>query len=409
MFVENEWKLDESGGGHFIETYDLMGAVMKGKTLDWVPWLEMSGCQGPTQPCTNATGLTADLMQELKAMFNFTLELYKEESGEWGNMPMSGNWGDPNATWGGALGTIVNDEFDIPLSSWMYVPERTVDATWHFATAINYGVFINLGKNLPDYGVFTRPFTTMSWCAIMAIVGMTLLVYFLLVTSFKGFEFWTSYKILVNSLWLFFLLASAYYGGALTMFFSTTPPLPFLSSLEGLRLHPKWKMTIVAGHETVLAVQDNDNTNGVYEDFLDRARKTGDILPTYVAAFERLRDEPGYFLFGEMMEKPPPGLDLHRLPSEYLMASVFVLPKNSPWTRMINKGIGKLKQAGTLDRMLSKWFFSRAQEGNKGVVEAARSLASGQLVLLAVLFGGILIAVLVIFVGELLHARCSKK
>lgn len=46
--------------------------------------------------------------------------------------------------------------------------------------------------------------------------------------------------------WTFFLLLNAFYGGALTMFFTSKPALPFTTVRQGLS-DEDWKMIMVDG------------------------------------------------------------------------------------------------------------------------------------------------------------------
>ena len=46
--------------------------------------------------------------------------------------------------------------------------------------------------------------------------------------------------------WTFFLLLNAFYGGALTMFFTSKPALPFTTVRQGLG-DEDWKMIMVDG------------------------------------------------------------------------------------------------------------------------------------------------------------------
>ena len=42
--------------------------------------------------------------------------------------------------------------------------------------------------------------------------------------------------------WYFFLLFNAFYGGALTMFFTSSPDLPFQTIREVMRAYPEWNL-----------------------------------------------------------------------------------------------------------------------------------------------------------------------
>ena len=47
--------------------------------------------------------------------------------------------------------------------------------------------------------------------------------------------------------WFMFVLLYAYYGGALTMFFTSTPSMPFNTFREALQSYPTWKPVIMKG------------------------------------------------------------------------------------------------------------------------------------------------------------------
>ena len=56
-------------------------------------------------------------------------------------------------------------------------------------------------------------------------------------------------SIVTFSGWIFFFLINTFYGGALTMFFSTSPNTPFNTFKEGLQSYPRWRWIIEAGYE----------------------------------------------------------------------------------------------------------------------------------------------------------------
>ena len=63
---------------------------------------------------------------------------------------------------------------------------------------------------------------------------------------FVGSDNW-SRRITVASAWFAFLLFSAYFSGAMTMFLTTEDSRPFQSVREGMRMWPEWKMVIHHG------------------------------------------------------------------------------------------------------------------------------------------------------------------
>ena len=68
----------------------------------------------------------------------------------------------------------------------------------------------------------------------------------------KVFSSKISRRIVIISAWCFFILLNAFYSGALTMFFSSAPSVPFSTSEEGLRRHPVWDLVMMTGTEAAM-------------------------------------------------------------------------------------------------------------------------------------------------------------
>jgi hypothetical protein len=106
-----------------------------------------------------------------------------------------------------------------------------------------------------DLSLFLRPFTTEAWIAIAVVFPFLLVPY--LTTKYMARIPWcknmnpTSRRISLYVSWTFFLLLNCYYGGALTMFFTSRQPAPFISVQQGLRMFPTWKMIIVKGYSAL--------------------------------------------------------------------------------------------------------------------------------------------------------------
>ena len=58
-----------------------------------------------------------------------------------------------------------------------------------------------------------------------------------------------SYMITSFSSWTFFVLLNAYYGGALTMFFTSEVTIPFNNIYDVMKAYPTWKLKMRAGEE----------------------------------------------------------------------------------------------------------------------------------------------------------------
>jgi hypothetical protein len=100
-----------------------------------------------------------------------------------------------------------------------------------------------------DFGLFLRPFTTHSWIAILAVLFCLFLPFIMSRTVLKvqDAEDLAATRILAFISWTFMLLVNSYYGGALTMFFTSAAALPFTTVAEGLKMYPDWKMVTIAG------------------------------------------------------------------------------------------------------------------------------------------------------------------
>ena len=68
-----------------------------------------------------------------------------------------------------------------------------------------------------------------------------------------GKEYVTVSKTIIElTAWVFFTILYAYYGGALTMFFTTKQSLPFETIEDAMMAAPTWKVLILKYFETAL-------------------------------------------------------------------------------------------------------------------------------------------------------------
>ena len=78
---------------------------------------------------------------------------------------------------------------------------------------------------------------------------------------------------MLASSWYFFVLLNAFYGGAMTMFFTTEAELPFATEREVIRAHPDWNLHLLEGNEFLFLSKamagDRD-----YIDFVKRMNAT---------------------------------------------------------------------------------------------------------------------------------------
>jgi hypothetical protein len=72
-----------------------------------------------------------------------------------------------------------------------------------------------------DFGLFIRPFRDEAWLIvglIFILILASLLIPYALISYFEETQ---GYRIALLSGWIFFVLLNAYYGGAMTMFFTS--------------------------------------------------------------------------------------------------------------------------------------------------------------------------------------------
>ena len=167
----------------------------------------------------------------------------QEPGGDWGVIPKAGNSTSLNATWGGVQGGVVKGDYEMSLSAWIWNVER--NSVLSSAPAVSSRMQLLLTPKSPetDFGLFLRPFTSDAWSAIAAVllvaiacVGLPFLLRHPAVEETEG------HQIMVMTVWYFFVLLNAYYGGALTMFFSSEARVPFATIRDVIKAYPEWKL-----------------------------------------------------------------------------------------------------------------------------------------------------------------------
>ncbi len=118
------------------------------------------------------------------------------------------------------------------LSEWRYFIERNPLLDF-VPTSADY-LYLVLTPQPPkvDLDLFIRPFTDDAWVSIGAMVGVllgTTIIPYILFPNF--FEETNGFRVVQIVTMLFFVLINAFYGGAMTMFFTSEIKVPF----EGIR------------------------------------------------------------------------------------------------------------------------------------------------------------------------------
>ena len=346
--------------GQIIEKYNLEGLHLYSTALNWAPYFTLENCNEKGRNC-QLEGYLSDLMTAMGQTLNFTWTSHKPIDGSWGVRPLSGPF-NFSGVWGGAMGGVLQSQYHLSLSQWVWNIERY--GLLDFVVSCTKRMALVLTPQPPpvDMGLFFRPFRDEAW----TLVGFSIcLIFITLIIPFATISFYeeTNAKTITTlTAWGFFVLINAYYGGAMTMFFSSELRIPFNGIEDVIQAYPDWKLKMQIG-------------NDVY--FQYKALQ-GD--PLYVAFWQRVIEEPHDTVFNTIQE----GMDLLReeravvhtslgMLKGFIKARPFrsqnvkvfgygnpefaniILTLNSPLKPILQKAINQLTEAGTNDFLLQKW------------------------------------------------------
>ena len=94
-------------------------------------------------------------MDSASKIMNFTWESYADPNGNWGVAPISGPY-NKSGVWGGVMGSIVNGDYMISLSAWIWNIERY--GLMDFVSTSSDSYILALTPKAPevDTGLFIR-------------------------------------------------------------------------------------------------------------------------------------------------------------------------------------------------------------------------------------------------------------
>ena len=141
------------------------------------------------------------------------------------------------------MGNVVMGNYPISLSSWAFTFYRShvIDHV-EVIRGDTYAMFAipTLPEN--DFGFFFRPFKNHVWYLSTGL-WILLISVFSIVKKNTRYDL-ISADIIIFMVWMFFTLLSAYYGGALTMFFINEEQIPFRNIKEAVKAFPDWKIIV---------------------------------------------------------------------------------------------------------------------------------------------------------------------
>ena len=160
--------------------------------------------------------------------------------------------------------------------------------------------------------------------------------------------------------WYFFVLLNAYYGGAMTMFFTSESKLPFETERDVIKAYPEWNIMLLEGNDML---------------FKSRAI-SGD--QEYVNFVDRLQENHKYSSVKEGLRKLLEGQNIMHVSegmlNGYLKSNPFhqqklktitkdrkstiewlIFPLNSPVREVMRLASSRLFENGAVEYLVRKW------------------------------------------------------
>ena len=324
--------------------YDLQGTKVDGISLDWWPYNHFGHCINENKNC-QMTGIIPTLLTNLGQMYNFSMQYDREPNGKWGTQPIKGTFLDPNATFEGIFGAVINESYDIAPTSWNPNYERSLwlDFTQSFLLR-KFSLIFNLRQKNLYWFVFFAPFTNGSWIGVLTAV----ILLFLSRATINRFQSSPkSKKIVEFTGWFCFLFMHAIYGGMLTTQLSSPAEIPFESLEEGILLYPKWSLCLLKGSEDMIKKYADRGKPGFAEFWSILQSKNDEyICDTIKETLQCIKDKAGCYLYIEEARVAlfaMKNIDFVRpisfasVDTKKFVGTSLLLAKGSPYTKIINK------------------------------------------------------------------------
>ncbi len=251
----------------------------------------------------------------------------------------------------------------------------------------------NFKEPAVDLTLLLRPFTVPAW--IVVLLAMVALHLGLVLTRSRSrTEHSLSHRLAIISSWIFFVLTNAYYGGALTMFFSSEASLPFHTLEEGAGKFPTWKFLHLDDADLVLLRYLRSGGEVGLPKLLDRVLKDPDkwIVKNEAEGLSRMAQEKGMFMFTSTFPLVEavnhgsyPNLHLKLFGEKRTLMTHFMLSNNSPYRQMLSAGSMSMLETGVVETIMLKWRGTLSPASQDGVkVLGGSHMALGFMTFLAV-------------------------
>ena len=390
------------------DKFNLNGLEVTSTSLSWPPFYSMEDCN--EEGCAISNGYLKDYIDILARRFNFTHVSYKDMDNDWGVFPKEGPF-NLSGTWGGVMGDVVNNKFDMSVSAWWWTSDRStvLDCV---AVTKERGFLVLTPQQPTDTSLFTRCFTNYSWIAISCTIGIVLCCT-LLHNSIIPDKHANSEMIFSFTVWLFFVLLNAFYGGALTMFFTGTTNIDFNSRKDVFREYPDWKFKLTDGSEMNIyheVLQGDADHVAFWERYLeDKSAYTYKTIKEgleFIAEGQNVIDASEQRLFNYLKNNPT-DQQLYFFGHNSWRIKGIIFPLNSPLAPIFKQGAGYVRERGMEKQLELKWI-GNWKASDESLMDTT-VLTAGQTMMIFVTLMGTLGLTLMLLCGELIFMKIYKK
>ena len=138
------------------------------------------------------------------------------------------------------MGDVVTGKYQLSSSAWLMFPARADILGWSPCFYLSSRILaMKYQPEETDFGLYLRPFSITAWIAIVAMtLGMTSIVICKFKWNGSDLNASNGFFIAETSSWYFYLVISAFYGGALTSYFSSKSATDFTSVIDVINAYP---------------------------------------------------------------------------------------------------------------------------------------------------------------------------
>ena len=215
------------------------------------------------------------------------------------------------------------------------------------------------------------------------------------------------------TVWLFFVLLNAFYGGALTMFFTGTANIPFNSRKDVLREYPDWNFKIPAGSEMNIyheVLQGDPDHVAFWERFLeDKSAHTYSTIKEgldFIAEGQNVIAPSEQQLFNYLKNNPT-NQKLYFFGHNPWRIKGIIFPLNSPLVPIFKQGAGYIRERGMEKQLELKWIGN--WKASDGSLMDTTVLTAGQTMMIFVTLLGTFGLTLLLLCAELIFMKICKK